>query len=196
MRAMCKWVFVGVVGAIATAGCAAEDSSDGQGATGELAQAIGTECSAASTTAAFVGGANYTSPQTYSTTSCFKAVVVDISNYSSTFLGAGNVAGGTYISWADSAPTTQAACTSSWVRADLFVWQNNAWTYKGFKTATGIWTPFFGSFFCETAQVGFTAPDLVAGNTYRIAATARTAATSDAATRKVSVLSEPPVIIQ
>jgi hypothetical protein len=185
---------------LAFSACAVE-SDDDDPVSGDVAQAIGTECSGANPTVTFNGGANYTSPQTYDTASCFKAVVVDITSYAASFLGAGDVPGGTYISWADSLPTTAAACTSSWVRSDLFVW-NAGWVYVGPRESHGAWVapdpsdPFSLSGCLFTPGTSYTAADLQAGKTYRIAATARTAASSSAATRRVRVVSQAPVIIR
>jgi hypothetical protein len=179
-------------------GCVAETASEDRNDVGEVFQAIGSECAAASATAMFVGGANYTSPQTYDTTNCYKAVVIDIDKYSADFLGnyGSGRPGGTYINWKDAVPVTQSACNDSWVRADLFHWLNNTWIYDYPKDSHGTWISgdlFTGCFLPETS---FTSIDLQAGNTYRIAATARTSATSSAPTRIVSVISQKPVILR
>jgi hypothetical protein len=185
---------------LAVSACAVE-SDDDDPATGDVSQAIGTECSGAAATVTFNGGANFTSPQTYDTASCFKAVVVDINNYSASFLGAGDVPGGTYISWADGGLGTPSACSASWVRTDLFVW-NAGWVYLGFRDSHGSWVagdptdPFNLSGCLFQAGTGYTAADLQAGKSYRIAATARTAATSAAATRRVRLVSQAPVVFR
>jgi multidrug resistance efflux pump len=69
--------------AVTLMGCSVEAADDGalDGDIEQVEEAIGTDCAAASPTATFAGAINYTSPRTYDTAHCTKAVVLDVSNY-------------------------------------------------------------------------------------------------------------------
>ncbi|WP_437810813.1 hypothetical protein [Sorangium sp. So ce1078] len=205
------FVCFGVV-AIALAGCAVDATDDDalvddvvegdvvEENVAEAEQAMGIECGSAATTASFFGGINYTSPQSYSTTSCYKGVVLDVQNYSSSYAQnpSGSVfPGRTTVEWADSLPTLAdpdrlSRCESAYVAADLFEKVGQSWVYKTSKESLGSWTPFFDGGFCAGPGVSFSS-EMQAGKTYRISATARTQKSSSAATRKLRVESRLPV---
>ncbi|KYG09898.1 hypothetical protein BE21_15400 [Sorangium cellulosum] len=200
------FVCFGVV-AIALAGCAV-DATDEDALVddvvdedlAEAEQASGVECAGAAATAAFVGGINTTSPQSYSTASCYKGVVLDVQSYSSLYAQnpSGSVfPGRTTVEWADGLPTLAdpdriAKCESTYLAADLFEKVGPSWVYKTTKESLGIWTPFFDGGFCAGPGVSFSS-EMQAGKTYRISATARTHKSSSAATRKLHVESREPV---
>ncbi|WP_437315568.1 hypothetical protein [Sorangium sp. So ce385] len=200
--------FVGFgVLAIALAGCAVDATDEDALAddvveedVAEAEQAMGVECAGAAATATFVGGINYTSPQSYSTASCYKGVVLDVQSYSSLYAQnpSGSVfPGRTTVDWADSLPAFAdpdhvATCESTYLAADLFEKVGSSWVYKTTKESLGIWTPFFDGGFCAGPGVSFSS-EMQAGKTYRISATARTHKSSSAATRKLHVESRLPV---
>lgn len=193
-------VVVVSVAAMTLAGCAMEaedvDAIDIEEDIAQEAQAIGTECAAASPTVTAVGTVNYTSPQTYDTTNCFKAVVVDVSNYKT---GAPlpptndglSYSFSTSVSWADAVPNVStlnhaAICNSMLVRADLFEVVNGVPVFKTTQTSLGNWSD--GELFsnCSTPALDLTS-QMQAGKKYRIAATARAGSGSSAPTRKVNM---------
>jgi hypothetical protein len=141
---------------------------------GEAEQAIGTECAGATATQSFTGSANWVSPQTYSTTSCYKAVVVDVNSIA-------NVGGIAYatVYWADTAPTTQAACEASFVRMDMFEWVSGSWSNYYTDSAPGVWNSGTGT--CQKPSVGTGVTPL---HTFRFAITARL---GDGTTQKVGI---------
>jgi hypothetical protein len=74
-----------------------------------------------------------TSPQTYGTSSCTKARVIDINSYASTYA----IGGSTKIAWADAVPTGSSACLALYLRADLYSRSGSTWTYVKTKTSRG-----------------------------------------------------------
>src|SRR5438046_3094311 len=76
-------------------------SSSREGESDQVTEAIGEGvCATAAANATFTGGATpaWVSPQTYGgSAACFKAVIVDVNSYSSSFLGPGDVPGGTFV---------------------------------------------------------------------------------------------------
>ncbi|WP_437598612.1 hypothetical protein WMF28_38290 [Sorangium sp. So ce590] len=142
---------------------------------GETEQAIGVECAGAAATESFTGSADWVSAQTYSTTSCYKGVVVDVNS----ILNVGGVAIANMY-WADSVPTTQAACEDSWVQGDVFKWISGSWVHQFSMEENGHWTA--GT--CQPPMVG---TGVTPGGTYRFSMTARTFEHSTAPTRKVAI---------
>ncbi|MGK3969015.1 hypothetical protein WMF01_51560 [Sorangium sp. So ce1667] len=193
--------------AIALAGCAVDAADDDllvddvmEEDVEEAEQALGVECANAAATATFAGGINYNSPQSYNTTSCYKGVVLDVSNYSSLYAQnpSGSVfPGRTTVEWADSLPAFAdpdhvAKCESAFVAADLFEKVGSSWVHRTSKESLGSWTPFFDGGFCAGPAVSFSS-EMQAGKTYRISATARAQKSSSALTRKLHVESRLPV---
>lgn len=178
------------VSAFALTGCYAEvgesDSMDEDIA--EAEQGIGTECAAATPVQTFSGGFNYTSPTTYNTANCYKAVPLKVTNYE-TAMPPPSAQGYelyTTVGWADAEITDPAACSASWARADVFKYVNGIPVYLGFRESHGGWGDLFDVCFHPHIDIS----DMLSpGNTYMVAATARTAATSAAPTRKVGVKS-------
>lgn len=179
--------------ALSLAGCSVQATEEEgiEEDIGDEAAEIGTECAAAAVTATFVGGINFTSPQTYSTTNCFKAVVLDVTNFKNGFAPE-PIDGFThtfrsFVQWADalpslSDPNREALYSQLWLDADLFEVVNGIPVYKTTKESFG-----FCGFFCSAPLAIDFAPLMQPGKTYRISATARTSKSSAAPTRKVNV---------
>jgi hypothetical protein len=164
--------------ALALSGCLA--SAEGEGfeeQVGETEQAMGVQCAGATATASFTGSADWTSVQTYDTVSCYKGVVVDVNSIA-------NVGGIAYatISWADTVPTTQAACDAAWVGADVFQWVSGSWSHQFSFGDNGHWDSATGT--CHKPIIG---TGVTPGQTWRFSMTARTANSGSAATRKVRI---------
>ncbi|WP_437757053.1 hypothetical protein [Sorangium sp. So ce1389] len=164
--------------ALVLSGCIG--SAEGEGfeeEVGETEQAIGIECAGATATASFTGSVDWVSPQTYNTTSCYKGVVIDVNSINA-IGGVSTVAA----SWADTAPTTQAACEASWVQIDVFQWVSGSWSHLISDDANGIWNSSTGK--CSVPGI---AEGVNPGSTVRVSATARTSQSSSAPTRKVAI---------
>lgn len=166
-----------------------DDATSVEEAVGEASQAIGSECAAAVATQSFSSTIDYTSPQTYSTTNCYKGVVLDVTSYAST-VPAGNWIY-TNVGWEDSVPLAsqpghEAACAALWMEADLFERVNGTWVFRGTREAFGFWETEFPANTCMPPTVNFN-DVMVPGRTYRLSATARTAKGSSAPTRKLNV---------
>jgi hypothetical protein len=124
--------------------------------------------------------------QTYN--NCGKAYVVDINNLSASYTGSG--AGGgqparLVANWADTVATDQATCESHGGGIIVYKKVGSTWVDQTGQVGTsGIWHPpgFFQAY-CEEPHLQFTG--LVAGTTYRIAATMRHDPTTT--TRKMSI---------
>jgi hypothetical protein len=188
--------------ALVAVGCGSEvaGSPDGEEAVMSTSAGIGeAACADAPGGLQFDGGANvFVYP--YSDASCYKAMRVTIVDYSSEYLGPGDVPGGTDVSWADAhrqggpaLPTTQAACEKLWVRADLYRLSGAGWLTVASKSSRGVWS---GG--CQAPTVSFTEKvsstegELYAGTTYRIAGTARMDRTSGAQIAGITFVSHPP----
>ena len=157
--------------------------------------AIGqTTCATTAANAQFTGGAvpAWVSTQTYGSRACTRAAIVDINNHSSTYLGPGDVPGGTWIEWADAAPTTSAACTSAYVRSDLYVRQGDSWVFAATQTGTNLW--ILNS--CSVGSINWGSGSVQAGQSIRIVSQALTSSTATGFRRKLRVESRPPVIIR
>ncbi|MFZ5895427.1 MAG: hypothetical protein ACOY0T_30505 [Myxococcota bacterium] len=148
------------------------------------------------------GRFRYTSPRTYGQASCGKGVVVDwdaVGGVAGAPNGgsgaaAGTSSGGSFggaanntvqIDWADNPLTTQTACEAAWLGAYHFSEDvNGNWVATDFSSDRGDWT---GSA-CVRPHVAFSniAPRA------RIAASARTAQTSSAPTRILTMVFAPP----
>lgn len=138
----------------------------------------------------FVHPGNFTSPQSYDHFLCRDALSIQINNYSLDYVGAKDI-GGTFVSWADAGLLAPDTCGAAWVRADLYRQAGGGWTFVGSKQAHGVWSSFFGTWYCAAPGVGFRWKDdqlFEAGASYRIVATARTS--TGGATRKLQVRSE------
>jgi len=156
--------------------------------------AIGqTTCATAAADATFTGGAvpAWVSTQTYGTRACTRAAIIDINNYSSSYLGPGDVPGGTWIEWADATPTTQSACTSAYLRSDLYTRQGNSWVFAATKTGVNSW--ILG---CQVGSINWGSANVQAGQSIRIVSQALTNSTPTSFRRKVRIESRRPVIIK
>jgi hypothetical protein len=147
---------------------------------------------------------------------CTKSWIVDIESLSSAYTGPGAGGGGPAtisVTWADSPLQTEASCTSSGVSAILyqqvvagggeggttgadgglpgtggFQMSSLSWMSLGRQDSAGVWGG--GLLGCQIG-VGFTG--MVAGATYRVAATARAA---DNTTRRVGITTTKPMILR
>lgn len=192
-----KWCMLAPV--VILAACAMDLDSVDPEDIGEESQALDVECAMANPTAIFNGGANYLSGAHYDTPNCWKAVVIDINNYSAEFLGPGNIPGGTVVSAPTGAALEQARCGSSWTKAYLFEKVNNDWVPKKSVFESAVWVPPGGLWpngYCAWPSVQFTAADLQAGKSYRVAASNREAVPPfGITTHQVSVKSVKPLVI-
>ena len=166
-------------------------------------------CASSAANATFWGKIRYTSPQTYSQSTCSKGVVVDVSHYLTTppvVGGAGGTGGtgpappsigglsgsalpdevgATRVKWADAVPVDQPTCEATWLAAYLFERQSvpGAWTALDIQSARGRWNGTD----CETPLVDFGSAEMLTGQAYRIAASARPQPTSSAPTRRLTI---------
>jgi hypothetical protein len=195
VRGLCIVSFTSMSGLL-LAGCLGEELAEGEDQTediGVTAEAIGISCAEASPTATFIGSIDYTSPQTYDNLSCFKAVVLDVKNYSNNT--------STTVKWGGGGLSTKASCESAWMRADLFEKINGKWEYRSTKEKYGYWfdgtedptIPIVGCTFAMGISYISFSSEMIMGHEYRIAATARPYYGSSAPTRVVHVESWPYV---
>jgi hypothetical protein len=148
----------------------------------------------------------FVTPRSYNT--CYKGYVVDIENLAPTYTGSGNAMDANIaVQWADTPITSQTACENTRVVAVFYegsvagassvntsgtTGYYNVYNWVPLKTEEqyGVWVAPFGAGSCGL-EVNLT--DLVPGNTYRVAATARTPGNS---TRKVSIGTYKPVDVK
>lgn len=198
----------GVMVSLALIGCGEETDADVETAVGAISEP---NCMLATADFTQTGGIDpaWPSPRAYDNPRCNKAVVVDIPSYSATYSGPASggapadMDGQTKVEWADTLPTTQSACTSAWLTAYLYRWSstNQEWSQRVVLEAYGQWVmdPWTRLMVCRGPSVSFHTvftSDLTVGRAYRIAASARTAASSSASTRKLRVQSLRPTVIQ
>jgi len=167
------------------AGCGTEPTASEDISSAE--EAIGSSCGSAAAHATFTGQIDpmHVSPRTYN--ACTKSYIVDVNTLSASYTGLG--AGGgpdarISVSYQDTGITTQAACTGLWGGALLF--------HKvGGVSQTGNWLG--GALAaCETPLIEFTG--LVAGESYRVAASMRQGGTAGP-TRKVGIVNLKRVVL-
>lgn len=207
------WLGTLLAGALAAPGCG--EMPAGEGGDIDTVESAFSEpaCTTATADRTYNGGADpaFVSPATYSNPRCGKSEVVDIWTYSATYAGppagGGFSDGHTIVHSSSALPATQTACESLWLGALLYRRQNGAWVQQKLGQSFGSWTrqPISGRFGCtgpavtfhttNDASKGFTA-DLVVGNSYRIAGTARTADSSSAPTRSLTIASAPPTVLR
>lgn len=147
---------------------------------GQDSQAIGVECANAIPTQVACHGLSYASPFSYSTTSCFKAVVLDVYNYDGN-LGTTPATLQTRVSWASAVPAL-ADCANAAVLSDLFEIVGAQFTYLGSQVAHGQVV----SGACLAPSLAWNG-EMSKGHSYRVTASARRADTSSAPTRAVVV---------
>ena len=137
----------------------------------------------------------WTSPRTYSHPNCYKAVVADILYYDNSYTGVGDQPGGIYITWADAIPTTQSACVSAWIHADLY---DNSQTKTGSTSGSGEWVPASVTpAYCVPPSVSFAIPAFPGNNgQYRMMASARTSSSSSAPTRMLRMEQRKPLNVR
>jgi hypothetical protein len=196
---------------LALIGCGEETDADAdiETVTGAFSEGCGLTANADFTDAGGIDPA-WTSPTTYSNPGCYKAVIVDIPSYSSTYWGPASggapadMDGRTQVDWADTLPTTQSACSQLWLGAYLYRWSatNQVWQFRTLREVNGgqwVVNPFTGLFECRGPSLSFHStftPDLIVGRAYRLQISARPQPTSSAPTRKVRVQSFRPTVIQ
>ena len=201
-----QWLMASVVGcAVFATGCGTNESEDIGSS-----QAALSESSCASVTAdqTFSGKIDpaFVTPRSYST--CYKGYVIDISNLDPAYAGSGETADAKIsVSWADTAITSQTVCEVSQVAALFYEWDvgggnsvataagstvvggpGAGWAFLEREAEYGVWNPVLGG----GCSLGVSLADLVAGKTYRVAATARTPSND---TRKVSIGTYPAVTV-
>ena len=143
-------------------------------------------------------GAQVLSPVTYNPSDCYKGYVVQVNNL---MRGTGGTGGGIpQVSFSTSIGGIggQTACESSFVAGYVFEQQaDGSYVTQDSLSAQGSWIPLSGSGGitgrCENPKV--TSLNLSEGRTYKFAATARTASTSSAPTRAVSVNTGHPGVV-
>jgi hypothetical protein len=153
---------------------------------GSLGQALGEpSCATGSATATFQSTIdNYISPTTYSASGCFKAVKVDVENYTAAEGDWRSV-----VFWNASLPTSQAACESLWLASNLYESVGGAFEKLEFKSDTGSWNAT--SNLCTGPGVEWGRNFMPPGRTFRITASARTAQTGGAPTRRLGIATLP-----
>jgi len=155
----------------------------------------------------------FVTPRSYNT--CYKGYVIDISNLDPAYAGSGSTADAKIsVSWADTAITSQTVCEANQVAALFYEWDVGGgssgatvaggssvttggtvvggpgvgWVFLKREAEYGVWNPALGG----GCTLGVSLADLVAGKTYRVAATARTPSND---TRKVSIGTYPAVTV-
>jgi hypothetical protein len=188
--------------AAAATGCAPLDG-EGEGDLEVTTGAYGeSTCGTAPLNAGFSGGVSpaFVIGPTYGSPTCTGAAIIAIVNYSSNFVGAGDVPGGTWTEWADVVPTTQAACQAAAVYTAVSVLGSSQWNYCGQKVGFGHWIQIPGwTPFCSPPAVAWTASQsgecgLEAGKTYKFMYRAINGPLNGP-TRKVRIESRPPVFV-
>jgi hypothetical protein len=126
------------------------------------------------------GRFEYTSPRTYDRVGCRWGFIVEARNY----IYVSSDLDDLRVTWADTAPTTQASCEAAWGQALLY----EGSTLLASKSAFGIWdtSPQYPAR-CSGPSMSFPRSLLQQGHNYRVAATMRTAKASGAPTRKVKI---------
>jgi hypothetical protein len=168
---------------ISVVGCGTVDDQEELASTEAALSGTGEQCATITPDLYDTDGTLHgTSPRTYDHAGCRWSYIVEARNYAyHEPLAWTDLT--TY--WSDTPPSTQAACSSSWVQAILF---------EGTKVvkagaAHGVWTAT-NQQPCST-WVTFPKSLLLTGHNYRVAATARTSATSGAPTRKLTIEQVP-----
>ncbi|WP_437743592.1 hypothetical protein WMF39_00450 [Sorangium sp. So ce1504] len=180
--------------AMAATGCAVEMQDDqGHEDVAEAEQAYSeAACATVAAVATYNGGYNYTSPTTYTTTGCYKAQAVDVNNYRSGFTsqpGPGYTLH-TYVTWADTLPSNEAACEALILKATLYREENGVMVKKAEDVLHGNYEDFGGCMVGPPWGIDFstlTPNELLAGVDHRIVVTARTG-DGDFPTRKFNIL--------
>jgi len=174
-----------ILGAVVMmSGCSAEIADEAEA--GDLAsrtEAIGEpSCATVAPTQSFDEEMSFLSPRTYSAPGCFKAVVLDITNLS--LSSGGTVA--VFAQWADTLPTTQAACENLWLGGYTYVKIDGLWEKAELESVHGTWSGGTCAGPSATFDTGLSTQGIEPGS-YRFVVGARTAQTGGAATRAISV---------
>ncbi|WP_437859213.1 hypothetical protein [Sorangium sp. So ce363] len=186
--------------AMATTGCAVEmqdEQRDEDVAEAEQAYSEPT-CATVAAVATYNGGFNYTSPTTYTTTDCYKAQAVDVTNYKNGFTsqpGPGYTLH-TYVTWADSLPTNEEECNALILKASLYRVVNGVMEFKAERELHGNYEDFGGCMVGPPWGIDFSTlspNELLNGATHRIVVSARSGSWSSFPTRsfKIQTMWEP-----
>ena len=174
--------------AVSSAACGGQPEQV-DGTVGVADEALSDSCGNGGNDGSFSGfiDPGVTSPQTYNR--CTKSYVVDVNNLSPEYADPGDGTGGPsrfQVAWGDTYTNTEAGCNNLSGAAIIFLKSGNSWVdiSGGQISAYGNWIDGGGIAFCDTPQIEFF--NIVAGQSYRIAATMRLNSGSNP-TRKVQV---------
>ncbi|WP_437983790.1 hypothetical protein [Sorangium sp. So ce117] len=184
--------------AMAATGCAVEmqddqvdgvDSLDEDVAEVEQAYSEAT-CATVAPVTTYIGGYNYTSPQTYTTTACYKSLAVDVVGYEAGFTPAPgpNHELNTYVDWADTLPTDPEACRDLFMAATLYYEDDGVMVPVEMAQRRGNYVAGSGCNVGISHGLKFYTP-MVATHSYRLVVTARTDNGSGFPTRKFRIRS-------
>ena len=173
--------------AVSSAACGGQPAQE-DGSLSVADEALSDSCATAGTDASFEGFIDpaHISPRTYNR--CTKSYIVNVNNLSDDYAGQGQFFPGRFeIRYADGLTDTAEGCADLEAGAIVFIKSGSTWVnISGHLTATGTWTGVFG---CLPPQIDFS--NIVAGQSYRVAATARLISGSNP-TRKVSIATIAP----
>ena len=151
----------------AVAGCGQlPDEATADPFVGALTSGPSETCGTATPAATITGNGSVRSSASYNPSTCARAYLLDVNNYSPGIMG-------TLIGYGSVAPTTEEECTRTSLRT--YVWQRSGSTatFLGNKIRKGAWvSDGFGGMRCATPSVDITAefPSwLVRGGNYRFA---------------------------
>lgn len=178
-----------VVGSLPACQTTQGETPSEQEAVGAATEALGSSCWRADPDDTATGGVStaITTPQTYDNAGCYRGYVVDIERYSPRFTsdcsnGQG-LPGATWIDWADTEPTSKAACEGASIIADVFKRvttttdgvMERSWEYAGRQQANGVWTPKDPGAFLDLSgcRLGLSVNGFMPNETYRLALTGR-----------------------
>jgi hypothetical protein len=186
-------ITVAAGGLVACGAPSSGEIEDGVGSYEEAWSSVA--CASATANASFNGGISpaTVSPQSYNT--CTKSYVVDVTNLSSIYTGAGSsppLDAHILAKWGDTIPNNQADCENLEGGAIFYKRVNNQWVDQtGQIYQTGQWVSG-GVSFCLPPHASYYG--VQAGSSYRVAATMRLLSGTNP-TRKVSIETRKPVII-
>ncbi|WP_437914392.1 hypothetical protein WME73_00440 [Sorangium sp. So ce302] len=182
--------------AMASTGCAVEmqdDQVDGVDPVdedvAEVEQAYSeATCATVAPVTTYIGGYNYYSPQTYTTTACYKSLAVDVVGYEAGFTPAPgpNHELNTYVDWADTLPTDPEACRDLFLAATLYYEDDGVMAPVELAQRRGNYVNGVGCNVGLSYGLKFYTP-MVATHSYRVVVTARTGNGSGFPTRKFSI---------
>ena len=188
--------------ALATGGCGADGSETIENVGSIQDELSAAECAWVAADRTFEGKIDpaFITPQEYDT--CGQGYVVDIENLDPLYVGEGDLDARLAVLWGDATITNQRVCVRSSVRAIFYEWApggTSSTTGNGQSSSTGFaggWVfhadeQRSGSWVAGACVLEVNATGMVAGGSYRIAASARRLGT-----RKASIGTYRPLILQ